>query len=74
MDLGRILEAQERRRQELRETTRRAVLLRQLDLANAAARSAEVSNERRRYSARTDGWPSAWLRALVRHTQLRRRA
>jgi len=75
MDFGRIQEAQERRRQELREAMRRAALLRDLDCPPPAARQtagrhAERTNRRRLLAA---GSPVGWLRAFLARARAWRR-
>jgi len=76
MDFGRILEAQERRRQELREATRRAALLRQLDLVNSAEKREGVPKGGCRRAHRLHGGqrPLQWLRAVVLYARTWRRA
>ncbi|HLZ68754.1 MAG TPA: hypothetical protein VKV26_02480 [Dehalococcoidia bacterium] len=74
MDFGRIQEAQERRRQELRAAQRRSALLRELDLL-AAERAATM-----RHGARANRPPRAarslacWLRAHFARARAWRRA
>lgn len=73
MDFGRILEAQERRRQELHAAIHRAELLRQLDPTHAAERPATAPSEGR-WRPRRVREPLRWLRALVWHRRVWPRA